>query len=217
MHGYYAMISEVDHHIGRILQMLDHAGLADETVVLYTADHGEWLGDQGRYGKGYPADDPVSRVPLVVRAPSIVSAQIGRTHDALIEAVDVLPTLLDAIGAPVLPELNGQSFFNLLAGRAYSPRQSALTEFTAWKTLRTRDHRYLIEAEGSETLWAVTAPGSTARPRLSDYAGPAGRASPPVATAHPRRRTSYAADLALLRVRSAESECGVGSAKVSAG
>ncbi len=166
MHGYYAMISEVDHHIGRILQTLDDAGLAEETIVLYTADHGDWLGDRGRYGKGYPADDPVSRVPLVVRAPAIASVQIGRTHDALVEAVDVLPTLLDAIGAPIPPDLNGRSFFNLLTGRGYEPRGSALTEFTDWKTLRTRNHRYLIEADGSETLWAVSAPEVPLDPAL---------------------------------------------------
>ena len=67
--GYYAMISEVDHYVGRILAELEAYGKRDDTIVVFTSDHGEWLGDHLRYGKGYPADDSVSRVPLIIAAP----------------------------------------------------------------------------------------------------------------------------------------------------
>ncbi len=69
VHGYYAMISEVDHHIGRILETLTQQGLSEQTIVVFTSDHGEWLGELGRFGKGYPGDDPVTRVPLIVKTP----------------------------------------------------------------------------------------------------------------------------------------------------
>ena len=62
-HGYYAMVSEVDHHVGRILDRLDGLGIADNTIVVFTSDHGEWLGEHLRYGKGYPGHDAVTRVP----------------------------------------------------------------------------------------------------------------------------------------------------------
>lgn len=53
-HGYYAMVSELDHHAGKILAHLEALGLAEDTIVIFTSDHGEWLGEHGRYGKGYP-------------------------------------------------------------------------------------------------------------------------------------------------------------------
>ena len=54
-HGYYAMVSEVDHHVGRILTHLDERDLREHTIVVFTSDHGEWLGEHLKYGKGYPA------------------------------------------------------------------------------------------------------------------------------------------------------------------
>lgn len=153
--GYYAMISEIDHHVGRILAQLEAQGLADNTIVLFTADHGEWLGDHLRFSKGYPADDAVSRVPLIMRLPRWPAGKwpTGRTFSHLIEAVDVLPTLLECAGIQPPPHLSGRSFAGLLHGTAYQPRHAALTEFAGWKALRTPDYRYLIHDNGHEYLW----------------------------------------------------------------
>ena len=63
------MISELDHHIGRILDNLEKLSLTENTIVVFTSDHGEWLGEHLRYGKGYPGHDCVSRVPLIIRYP----------------------------------------------------------------------------------------------------------------------------------------------------
>lgn len=92
-HGYFAAISEVDHHIGRILAALGQLGRADNTIVVFLSDHGEWLGDHLRLAKGYPADDPVSRVPLIFRWPAGIESP-GRTVSTVVEALDVMPTLL---------------------------------------------------------------------------------------------------------------------------
>ena len=154
VHGYYAMISEVDHHIGRILAVLEQQGLADNTIIIFTSDHGEWLGDNGRFGKGYPGDDPVTRVPLIVKAPEInLQSPISGLHSPFVESVDVLPTILDLAGIQIPPHLNGRSFAGLIQKREYTPRDSALTEFNGWKTLRTAQHRYLIHQNGEEMLW----------------------------------------------------------------
>jgi arylsulfatase len=150
-HGYYAMISEVDHHVGRILGELDALGVADDTVVILTADHGDWLGEQLRHGKGFPAHDPVSRVPLVVRWPAGIRAP-GRAVTEIVEAVDVLPTLLECAGVPVPPHVQGRSLLGALRGQA-SGRDSALTEARGWKALRTERFRYVVEASGREYLW----------------------------------------------------------------
>ena len=151
VHGYYAMISEVDDYVGQILATLAGQGLDKNTIVIFTSDHGEWLGDSGRFAKGYPGDDPVTRVPFIIKGPEIAAASENCTH--LIEAVDVLPTLLDLAGIQSPPQLNGRSFAPLLLDRPYQPRESALTEFHGWKTLRTRHHRYLIHDDGQELLW----------------------------------------------------------------
>lgn len=159
VHGYYAMISEVDHHVGRILATLEERGLSDNTIVIFTADHGEWLGEGGRFGKGYPGDDPVTRVPLIIRWPMGIKRKPPETSTnstTLLEAVDVLPTLLDCAAIQPPPHLAGRSFYPLLTGSPYTPRESALTEFAGWKTLRTAHYRYLIHADGRELLWDMS-------------------------------------------------------------
>lgn len=147
--GYYAMISEVDHYVGEILATLDAQGLAENTIVLFTSDHGEWLGDHLRYGKGYPGDDPVSRVPCILRVPDAAPRTV---HD-VVEAVDVLPTLLHYAGIQVPPHVQGQSLKPLIEGA--SRDNAALMEFTGWKTLRTARFRYLIQADGTEMMWDI--------------------------------------------------------------
>lgn len=93
-HGYLAACSEVDHHVGRLLEALDRLGRAENTLVLFVSDHGERLGDHARLAKGYPADDPVSRAPLIARWPA--AAVAGHVEDHVVELLDVLPTVLQA-------------------------------------------------------------------------------------------------------------------------
>jgi len=153
-HGYYAMISEVDEHVGHILAQLDRQGLAEDTIVIFTSDHGEWLGEHLRYGKSYPGADAVSRVPFIIRWPAARMAA-GQTIRQIIEAVDVVPTLLEGVGIQPPPHLQGCSFFPALSGEPFSGRGAALMEHTGWKTLRTPQYRYLIQADGEEKLWDI--------------------------------------------------------------
>ncbi len=155
IHGYYAMVSEVDHHVGQILDLLDERGLADSTMVVFTSDHGEWLGRYGRYGKGHPGDDTVTRVPLIVRNPTAMGHAVP-VVDTIVEAVDVLPTILESAAIQVPPTLPGRSLQALIRGEIDPARHhSALTEHTGWKSLRTRTHRYLIHDTGEEALYDV--------------------------------------------------------------
>ncbi|UCC62106.1 MAG: sulfatase-like hydrolase/transferase [Anaerolineae bacterium] len=153
--GYYAMVSEVDHHVGRILHCLDELRLAENTIVVYTSDHGEWLGEHLRYGKGYPGHDCVTRVPFILRWPEGL-ANPGRTAHALVEAVDLVPTLLECAGIPIPYHLQGRSFLALAEGAAYAARTSALTEMAGWKTVRTDRFRYVTEADGRESLYDLS-------------------------------------------------------------
>lgn len=150
-HGYYAMISEVDHHVGRILEHLDRCGLREETIVIFTSDHGEWLGEHLRYGKGYPAPDCVSRVPLLVRWPERIRAP-GRTIEQIVEAVDVVPTLLEWAGIQRPPFLGG----HVLPEDNTSEAAAALTEGAGWKAWRTSQFRYVVHHDGRELLFDLT-------------------------------------------------------------
>ena len=153
-HGYYAMISEVDHYVGRILKSLDAKGKRNDTIVVFTSDHGEWLGEHLRYGKGYPADDAVSRVPLIISAPG---GRRGRPNQGVVEAVDIVPTLLELAAIQIPTFLQGQSLVGAVE-RGEEPRKAiALTEGDGWKSLRTDRFRYLVHADGRECLWDIDA------------------------------------------------------------
>ncbi len=155
-HGYYAMVSEVDACVGRILAHLDALQLANDTIVVFTSDHGEWLGEHLKYGKGYPGHDCVTRVPLIVRWPASVAAP-GRTVSDIAEGIDVVPTLLAAAGIQAPYHLQGQSLLSALEGGDPSTRGVALTEMHGWKTLRTDNLRYVVEADGKEMLFDLDA------------------------------------------------------------
>ncbi len=151
-HGYYAMITEVDDMIGQILRTLQETGHADNTIVVFTSDHGEWLGDHLKFGKGYPADDAVSRVPLIIDAPNGIS---GKKIRSLVESVDIVPTLLDLAHIQIPPHLQGDSLAGVLRGEIAQGDGVALTEGNGWKCLRTPNFRYLIHDDGTENLWDI--------------------------------------------------------------
>jgi len=92
---YYACISFIDYQIGRILQALEETGRLDNTLIIYHADHGEFLGDYNCFGKRSMMD-ATARVPLIVRYPERFAA--GQTYTPCVSAVDVMPTILDAAG-----------------------------------------------------------------------------------------------------------------------
>jgi len=151
-HGYYAMISEVDHHVGRILACLDEVGLAENTIVVFTSDHGEWLGEHLLYGKGYPAADCISRVPLIIRWPNGIEKP-GTTVHRIVESIDVVPTVLDCAGIQLPPHLQGESLLPP-SDEVPSPIDDvAITEYTGWKALRVPGFRYICESDGQESLF----------------------------------------------------------------
>jgi len=125
--AYYAMIEHTDFEFGRILQALEESGQAENTVVIFTTDHGEMLGDHGIYLKGPYFYDPAIRVPLIIRWPKGYRA--GLKVDALVEMADLAPTLLEAAGIPPSPGMQGRSLGALLRGERAEHRSSVYSEF----------------------------------------------------------------------------------------
>ena len=100
---YFGMVSHIDHQVGRLLEALEHLGLADGTVVVVTADHGEMLGDHGLKEKLGHWEQTYA-IPCIVRGPGIAT---GRVVEAFTEAVDIMPTLAELIGEPVPAQCDG--------------------------------------------------------------------------------------------------------------
>jgi arylsulfatase len=148
--GYYAMVTEMDHYVGKILDQLEAQGVADNTIVIFTSDHGEWLGEHGKYGKGYPGPDCVSRVPLLIRIPKSLAEKVrkGQTVSHIVEAVDVIPTILDLAGIQIPSHLQGVSLF----AENYQ-NEGALMEVVGSKIFRTENFRYVVHDDGKELLF----------------------------------------------------------------
>lgn len=156
---YYALISHVDDQIGRIIAKLKALNLYEKTIVVFTSDHGEHLGDHGQIQKGPPGLDSCSRIPLIVSAPGRIEKR--GIQKELIESVDLVPTLIDFCGIQVPPALQGKSFRPLLEGKSYHPRSSAYLEFrepfgVSWKTIRTEQACYAINNQGQEMLFDLS-------------------------------------------------------------
>jgi arylsulfatase A-like enzyme len=103
--AYYGMISQLDHQIGRLLTTLDEIGLADDTLVAVSTDHGEFLGEHQMIFKGPFAYDSLLRVPLLVRGPGF---EAGAVVDDPVGTIDLAPTALTAAGLPVPPRMEGR-------------------------------------------------------------------------------------------------------------
>lgn len=127
---YYGLMTEVDHHVGRILKFLRESGQYDDTLVVFTSDHGEYLGDHYLMGK-YGYFDQAFHVPLIIRDPDdAANAQRGRRVGAFSEAVDLMPTILDWIGCKVPRQCDGESLLPLVReGKAAGWRTEAHWEF----------------------------------------------------------------------------------------
>ena len=131
MRAYFRMISGIDHVVGRLVKQLEEQGLADNTVILYTADNGYYLGDRGFAGKWTHYEESL-RVPLVVYDPRLPKAKQGRVLSEMTLNSDVGSTLIDLAGLPVPEVHTGRSFSSLMQGDETSGwRKDFLCEFLA--------------------------------------------------------------------------------------
>ena len=113
---YYAMIMQVDEQFARLLAGLEASGQRDDTVIVFTSDHGEMLGDHGLLYKGCRFYEGLVRVPLVFSWPGRIRRDL-RT-DALVELIDLSATLLDLAGIEAPEAMQGQSLLPILTGDA---------------------------------------------------------------------------------------------------
>ena len=152
-HAYYACISYIDAQIGRVLDALEENGLADNTVVMLWSDHGYHLGEKGLWGKttNYELD---TRVAMICRAPGMTAK--GKKTKALVELVDVYPSLVDLCGFKVGGHLEGRSVAPLMENPSQDWKGTAFSQFSRGKVkgyaMRTNEYQYVEWIQGDKVI-----------------------------------------------------------------
>ena len=113
--GYYAHITAIDTSLGWLLKALDRLGMAEDTILLFTSDHGDMVGSRGAWDKQRPYDESV-RVPFLLRWPAGLGHE-GRVLQSPIDAPDIMPTLLSLCGIPIPDTVDGLDFADYTRGR----------------------------------------------------------------------------------------------------
>lgn len=134
--AFQGAIKHWDDHVGRILDALDANGLSENTLVVFTSDHGPaWPRAK------VTTYDPGLRCALLMRHPTMIKA--GSTIDAMTSHVDISPSLLDLMGLPVPIDVEGMSFANAVRGGDFTPRERVFAEDLATRTIRTEKFKYI--------------------------------------------------------------------------
>jgi choline-sulfatase len=123
---YDGEVSYHDLHLGRFLRALARWQVLDETLLVVTNDHGEEIGDHGRHGHGHSLYQELIRSPLLLRYPPLLPPG---AVDTVVETVDLLPTIVEALALPPRPNLDGVSLLPMLAGRPPAQPSYAISEF----------------------------------------------------------------------------------------
>lgn len=113
---YYGLISQIDYNIGLLLDELDKLGLTDNTIIVYTADHGEMMSEHSAWTKGMTGYDATIRVPLIIKYRDRFTG--GREISDLVCSIDLLPTLLDISGLEIPANVQGKSLVKLMTNNS---------------------------------------------------------------------------------------------------
>lgn len=139
---YYGLTTWADDALGGVLRALDETGLADNTIFVLTADHGDNLGSHGLVQKGGPNEEAI-RIPMIIRGPGAQKGTVAR--DQVSSLVDLMPTLLDMAGAPSEPHVHGISLASIIRGESSTTaKPHAFVETGKGAGVRTRDHLYFV-------------------------------------------------------------------------
>lgn len=148
--AYYAMVANLDYNVGRLRDYIKSAGLDTNSIIVFTSDHGEMFGAHGRRAKNIFYDEAV-RVPFIMSAPEIPRGK----NDTVLNAVDIMPTLLSLLNLPIPQEVEGEDKARFLTGSQQEDEDvGALMMCTGptakwgngkeWRGLRTKRYTYAI-------------------------------------------------------------------------
>lgn len=157
---YYGAITALDDDMGKLTAALDKAGVAQDTIICFSSDHGDMMGSHGQIGKNVPWEESIN-VPFILRYPRKVKA--GGKTDMLLSSVDIMPTLLGLCGAPIPKAVQGLNLSQQVLGKGGKKPESVLIERVVagrqpgipvqeWRGVRTARYTY---ARGKEQPWLL--------------------------------------------------------------
>jgi len=160
---YYGLVTSLDACMGRLMKTLDDLGIAGDTLVCFSSDHGDMLRSQGQTLKQRPWEES-AHIPFIMRWPAKLPA--GQKRDILINSVDVMPTLLGLAGAEVPPAVQGTNLAPALLGQSDREPESCYLALLVgrhgnspsvgdWRAVRTKDWLYAACSEGDWLLYNV--------------------------------------------------------------
>ncbi|HEY4357258.1 MAG TPA: sulfatase [Acidobacteriaceae bacterium] len=161
--GYYGAITAIDAEFDRLLKALEKGGMSDNTIVIYTSDHGEMMGSHGHMAKQMPHEESC-HVPFFVRLPG--AQKRSAASDALFASIDIYPTLCGLAGIPAPAHCSGRDFSGIIRGKN-SPHASEMVflmneqgpdtrqevNVPSYRGVRTRTHTYAIQHDGRWCLY----------------------------------------------------------------
>jgi choline-sulfatase len=158
--SYYEAISYVDDQIGRVIQALRETGELENTLILYTSDHGDLMGDHHLWRKCRPYEGS-TRIPMIVRWPASLSlkAKRGQISTELVELRDVFPTFLDASGIKIPEVMDGRSMLDIVKGNKWRTQlemehAQIYEPDNAWVALTDKRYKYIyFTLTGAEQLF----------------------------------------------------------------
>ena len=159
---FLGLAAEVDHHVGRVLDWLKSSGQLESTLVIFTADHGDTLGDYGLWGKE-SFFDSAFHVPLMIRIPGIAPRTVG----AMTESIDIAPTILDFAGCVVPDSMDGESL-NELAKSGVGGRDQSFSEHDFGNPISPTSRQEMLGLRAHAANFGVL---RTATHRLVHFAG----------------------------------------------
>lgn len=147
---YDGEVSYQDAQLAALLDGLDRRGLADDTMVVITADHGEEFWDHGSVGHGHNLHAELTHVPLIVRVPGLAAGRLENTAGL----VDVVPTILDALGEPIPDNLSGRSLLPELRGSGEGAPPAAVAGFMEhWRSVVSGRYKLIARSRGRIALY----------------------------------------------------------------
>ncbi len=155
---YYSMVTSLDICVGRISSALEKSGIADNTLVVFTSDHGDMLGSQGHSLKQRPWEESIN-VPFIVRYPEKISK--NQKKDWIVSSVDVMPTLLALCGAEIPKKVDGMNYAQTFLGKDNKERDAAFLfnvhkgagPKTDWRGIRTKAWTYAHHFKGDWVMY----------------------------------------------------------------
>jgi len=148
---YGACVSYADALVGKITKQLDGLGLTENTIIVLWGDHGWHLGEHGVWGKHTLFEESLHS-PLIICQPGMPSP--GQQTDAMVETIDLFPTLCDLTGLPAPKEIHGVSLKPILNSPDAAGRDAFSYKSSATSTLRTPTHRFILHQSGAKELYA---------------------------------------------------------------